>query len=286
MAYIFVGGSQRSGTSLLTTSLCAGEETNMYIGECPSLRKLLNIIHQMRQNFDAETGLHFGSRAALDEYASTIVRSYLSHTLTANAPATSLVLKEPHLTMLFPLMWHLIPESKFVLIKRDPRDIVVSMLRVGEKLADQGKTHLFNSGDVAAMALSAQEFYAPTINTANRNPAFRKAVTWVRYEEFVSDPATTIKQLRKTTGLKLELFDPENPTKRIHPTRKEARGESDRVKPWITEVMHGGAITSSRTGRFQEKLTEEQIMAIEKAVGTLLDVLGYDRVATSDRPGA
>lgn len=279
MTYFFVGGSQRSGTSMLASSLCSGEETNMYIGECLSLRHLLQLLRSLKQNHGNETDLYFGSENAVDAYASNTVRSYLSHTLSTNAPASSLVLKEPHLTMLFPWLWHLVPESRFIMIKRDPRDIVASMMRVGEKFAQKKQKHLFNSGDVAAMAQAAQKFYIPVINAAKKSPAFRSAVTWVSYEEFVANPAEIIDALRKQTGLKLELFDPEDPTKRIHPSRKEARKKNEQLKPWITDVMHGQAISQSRSGRFQEKLTEEQIAKIEAVVGPLMDVLGYEKVS-------
>lgn len=279
MAFVFVGGSQRSGTSLLAASLCAGEETNMYMGESSGFRTLIQTYASMVQRFDDETVFHFGSRNALDEYYSATVRLFLSHTLTAHTPATSLVMKEPHLTMHFPYLHHLVPNSRFVMIKRDPRDIVVSMLKVGEKLAAKGQKHPYNTQGVGRLAETAAQFYRPVLASSAKNPGFRQKLFWVDYQELVTSTETVIDELREFTGLKLELFDPADPTKRTLPQKVDSRKKSDRAQPWNTELMKNKGVSDASVRAFEKQLSDKQIAEIEKTVGGLIKKFGYNLVS-------
>jgi len=275
MSYIFVGGSQRSGTSLLAASLCAGEETNPYLGESGSLRALLQVHSFMNQRYEDEMACHFGSREVTDEYIGSCLRSYLSHTMAFHAPATSLVLKEPHLTMQFPLIWKLIPTAKFVMLIRDPRDIAASMLTVGEKLKEDGKGHLFNSGDFNKIAGTIGQFYRPTLAAIKASAAFAKSVVWVKYEDLVAEPEATINQLRAFTRLKLEQYDAADPTKRTHPAKLKSRKESTRAQPWNSDLMKQKGISEKSKGSYKNKLSKDQIKTIEKTLPGLFKRFDY-----------
>lgn len=278
MSYIFVGGAQRSGTSLLAASLCAGEESNPYLGESSALRKLLDAQAYMVKRFDDETKFHFGTRPVMQEFMSTTLRSFLGLTLASSAPATSLVLKEPHLTTHFPLIHTLLPEAKFVMSVRDPRDTICSMMTVGEKFKENGTNHLFNSGNVGKMAELVASFYRPIIQVAQQSKQFAATVKWVKYEQLVSEPEKTIDELRKYTGLKLELYDVNEPRKRTHPEKLKSRAKSQTAKPWQSELMAQKAVSTKSVGSFEEKLSEEQIAVIEKTVPGLLKRFGYKLV--------
>lgn len=275
MTYFFVGGSQRAGTTLLATSLCSGVETNPYLGESSGLRSMLQTYSYMVQRYDDESAFHFGSRGAMDDYYASIVRLFLSHVLARHSPATSLVLKEPHMTMLFPHIHKLVPQSRFIVMKRDPRDIVVSMLGVGKKLKKQGKNHLFNSGNLGKIAESIVPFYRPALAACANNADFKRKCRWVDYESMVSDPVATMDSLRKFTKLKLELFDPDDPMTRTLAEKQESRKTSEKSSIWRTELMNDQAISTSRIGNFEKELNEEEILVVEKAIGGLIKKLGY-----------
>ena len=278
MSYIFVGGAQRSGTSLLASSLCAGEESNPYLGESSSLRRLLDAQAYMVQRFDDETKFHFGTRPAMHEFMSSTLRSFLGLTLASSAPATSLVLKEPHLTTHFPLIHLLLPEAKFVMSVRDPRDTICSMMTVGEKFKENGSNHLFNSVNVGKMAELVASFYRPVIQVAQQSKKFAMAVKWVKYEQLVSEPEQTMDELRKFTGLKLELYDVNDPRKRTHPEKTKSREKSQTAKPWQSELMGQKSVSTKSVGSFEDKLSEEQIATIEKTIPGLLKRFGYKPV--------
>lgn len=275
MSYIFVGGSQRSGTTLLAQSLCSGEETNPYFGESGSLRILMQLHRHMTVRFDEETVFSFGTRKKNEAYVATCVNSFLQETLATQSPATSLVLKEPHLTMFFPHLWRLVPSAKFVVVVRDPRDVVASMLKVGEKLREQGESHLFNSGDIVKIAESIPPFYMPSLRFGKENPAFRKAVRYVKYETFLADPNAIMDDLRKFTGLTMEKFDPAARPAHVHPAAAKNARNNDRLIPWITEAMSGQPLDVTNTGKHAETMTRNQIKAVEEAIPNLMKRFSY-----------
>lgn len=279
MSYIFVGGAQRSGTSLLAASLCAGEETNPYLGESSSLQRLLQTYTHMAGRFDDEMVFHFGTKAVMNEYFSTMLRSFLSHTLATHAPATSLVLKEPHMTTLFPAIHAMLPEAKFVIIVRDPRDIITSMMTVGEKLKQAGSNHLFNSNDVGKMAAQIGAFYRPSLVAMQNNKGFAQSTVWVKYEELVTSALPVMDKLRGFTGLKLELYDPDEPRKRTHPAKLKSREKSERAKPWQSELMGQKSMSDKSLGSFRDKLNEDQIKEIETTLPGFFNRFGYETVS-------
>lgn len=276
MTYYFVGGSQRSGTTLLATTLCSGKETNPYLGESSGLRSLMQTYAYMLQRFDDETSFHFGSRQALDSYYASVVSGFLGHTLGRHYPAQALVLKEPHLTIHFPNLHRLIPDSRYILIKRDPRDIVVSMLKVGKRLEEKGKSHTFNSSDVGKIAETIVPFYRPTFNACRNNPAFKKKCFWVEYEELATNPVAVVEKLRQYTGLKLEEFDPEDPMKRTLEEKVASREKSANPEIWNTDLQRKKKVSSASVGSFADYLTKDQIKAVEDAIGNLITALGYE----------
>ena len=276
MTYFFVGGSQRAGTTLLATSLCSGVETNPYLGESSGLRSLLHTYTYMVKRYEDESAFHFGSRQTMDDYYRSIVGLFLSHVLARHTPATSLVLKEPHMTTYFPQIFKLVPNSAFIIMKRDPRDILVSMLGVGKKMKEQGKKHLFNSGDLGKIAESIVPFYRPTLNACARNAKFASRCFWIDYEAMVTNPNESVEKLRQFTKLKLELFDAANPGKRTLAEKVASRKTSKNPSIWRTTLMNNQAISKSRIGNFTNELTTDDIKIIEAAIGDLITQLGYD----------
>ncbi|MCJ9430776.1 sulfotransferase family protein [Kordiimonas marina] len=275
MSHVFVGGAQRSGTTLLATLLCAGPETNEYLGECGGLRSLLETFKFMRGRFPDEGINYFQSLPALDSYFRSTLESFFTLVLATQAPARRLVMKEPHMTLFFPHIYHLFPDSRFVLIKRDPRDVVVSMLKVGERMAAKGHSHLFNAGNVAEIAKNIRGFYQPVFGAADRNPAFAARCTWVQYETLVTNPEEVLAQVRNGTGLSLEGVDPHNPGK--HKGKADAGLESmDRLKPWVTDIQASGSLSNQAVGRYREHLDAEQLLEVEKATAFLIKKFGYE----------
>lgn len=276
MKSIFVGGSQRSGTSMLSRILSQGPETPPALAECAYLRVLVQAYQLGQLNFEGETSSYFESRETLQAYHSRLIRDFLEYVLQRYAPVMSLVLKEPHMTLLFPELYQLLPESKFVLIVRDPRDIVVSMLKVGERMAQQGKrSGLFQRHMIPAMVNEIKRFYAPSLVYRERDPGFRNACHYLKYEALVREPVQQVEALRRFTGLSLSEFDPQQPLQSAF--RKDSE-QSQRHSFWRTELSKQ-PISDQSVAQFQDSLTPDEIALIEREGADFMTAFGYQPVS-------
>ena len=59
MSYIFIGGSQRSGTSLVNQLLCSDEAANPFLAECSYMRHLIQPYISLRNQAPDEIPYYF-----------------------------------------------------------------------------------------------------------------------------------------------------------------------------------------------------------------------------------
>lgn len=273
MSVIFVGGSQRGGTTLLQTLLCQDRTVNPLIQEAKYFRHLVAAYRFGRGQFDVETKDYFRD---LDDYVAfnrSMVRTFLKHTLELFPGRKHLVLREPHLTMLFPELAELLPKAAFLCVVRDPRDVVASMIDVGGKLKQQGASdamaRLFGSRDIPQICAHFLSFYEPLFKS--KVPGFRDRLLFLRYEDLVRAPGKQMEALRKFTGLKLQDVDPtaEPDTGRVD----HARG-SRYQNAWKTE-KDGRALSDGSIGRHVEVLKSGEIEEVEKLCGRYMAQFKY-----------
>lgn len=273
MSYFFVGGSQRSGTSLMLRILCDDAETNPMFGECAYLRALMQAYEVGLQTFD-ELMYLFDSREQFRDFHAELVRRFLAHTSARFAPARHLVLKEPHMTLYFPELHELLgDEARFLVLMRDPRDVIASMLDVGRRMAAQGISHLFNQGNLFEMVNQFKFFYVKCFAACNQNPTLRRQLLVVRYENLVSQPEQELEKIRAFTGLALS-----NAGKQAPGAEKLRAQSSERQQLWRTELS-GQAISASKINNYREKLTHLQIQQIEAQCQDIMKIFGYQRSA-------
>ena len=193
MALFFIGGSQRSGTTMLQTILCQDESVNPLIQEPKYFRHLISAYKFGKDSFKGETRDYFTDMAEYTAFNTRIVRSFLKQTRALFPGTKHLVLREPHLTMLFPELAELLPAARFICVVRDPRDVIASMIEVGQRLDHPSlnqdvMARLFRSRDMAAISRHFLSFYKPVLRC--RQPGFRRRLHFLRYEELVKNSDT------------------------------------------------------------------------------------------------
>ncbi len=274
MAVFFVGGSQRSGTTLLQTILCQDEAVNPLIHEAKYLRHLVRAYGYGKRWYKEETRDYFRDRRQYVTFNRQIVRSFLRNVRGLFPNASHLVLREPHLTRWFLELGELVPEAKFLCVVRDPRDAVASLIEVGHKMPESSKIYdsvgrILNSGNIKAIADHYLGFYYHVLNFA---PAkFLPRLLFLRYEDLVTEPESSIRSLRDFTGIELKHFDPykDPDTGRVHYDEL-----ADNRKAWTTESNQKG-ITNSRIGRYAEVLTETQIRELTEHLADFMSRFDY-----------
>ncbi len=267
--FIFVGGCQRSGTSLLQGMLCSDETSNPRITEAEYLRQLVETYSKAKQSFDYSLIDYFDDADAFRRFHSAWITTFLERTLRRYPPASRLVLKEPHLTRYFPDLWELIPQARFVVLVRDPRDTLLSMLEVGKRLAAKGSNHFLARAELKSLIPHYLSFYRPCLQ--KRDQRFRRNLMFIKYEDLVTSPATVLESLRSFTGLALNHVDLADPWKRA---LRPIDAPHERQKPWRTS-LYGKGVVATSVGRYRRDLSPQEVRVIDEGLRSFYPLFGY-----------
>ena len=280
MKTIFIGGSQRSGTTLLNKFLCLDQHTNPKIAEASYLRELVSAYKNALLDFDHDSASYFENQNDLRQFHSSIINLFLNRTLKRFPGTSTLVLKEPHLTQFFPELFDLVPHARFIISVRDPRDIIASMIQVGERMQASGQQHFFQQRNMPLLCQQVLSFYAPGLN--NQNPAFRKNLLIIRYEDFIQQTETVKRNLAQFSGLELDFASNTHPNQSMQgesmqddaTTVDPNHPDQKRYQPWITQ-NNSKEINDSSIGNYKKILTAAEIESINRQMQVFMKLFNY-----------
>ncbi len=272
MTYFFVGGCQRTGTTLLQSVVCSDETTNPLIYESFLLLHLVEAYAKGKLHYEVRGKDYFADPQAYRLFHRQWVTAFLESTRNRYAPAANLVLKEINLTKLFPLLHELIPEAKFLLIVRDPRDTIASLIKVGERMGAEGRQNLFAGRDMSRLAEYYKSFYRPCLKV--QDPKFRKNLMVVKYENLVGDTETELERIRRFTGLELKDFKANQAWTRSQVDFEELKAW-DLHRPWDSDLW-GKKLSPKRVGSYKQVLTDEEARAVAQECADVFHVFAYE----------
>ncbi|HAJ76524.1 MAG TPA: hypothetical protein DCM64_08710 [Gammaproteobacteria bacterium] len=168
---------------------------------------------------------------------------------------------------LFPYVIELIPTCKFVIVVRDPRDIITSMIEVGKRKQELGEQHFFQKRDIKHLCEYIKFFYAPVFSSANQE--FLAKVAVLKYENLINKPESIQQQLRQFTTMKLD-FDARTEV----PEDGYLEGPKPRYKPWRTKLSSGG-LSDKSIGSYKTILSDEEVARIEVELGAFMERFDY-----------
>lgn len=276
MSCFFVGGINRSGTTLLQSILCSDDTTNPLIHEASYLRSIVDAYDSGRRKFEEHNKYYFDSVGELREFTARWAGEFIGLVRRRYPQARHVVLKHPPLTPRFPLIHELLSgtgeDVRFFIIVRDPRDVIASLVRIGERLRAQGDPEGATlPRDMSRLGNYYQMTYMPALG--HPDAEYRRRVTMVRYEDLVTDPAPVIETLRRASGLALAGFDA---LADWHDSRIDLEGLKKTGNAWLSELW-GKGISAANIGSYRATLTAEEIATVEKVCAGPLRTFGYNQ---------
>jgi len=259
---IFVGGAMRTGTSLLQNILCTAPSANDMMLECQYLTEQLSLHVHSHQKSDRALEDFFDGKDALTSFSKKIVYDFLRQTYIQQGSPKHLILKHPEMTVFFPLLADFLPEARFIVSARDPKDVVTSMLVVAEKQKKSGRTSNMVQADrdMSRLTHLFLSFYRGLGDT----PEGR--IKYIKYEDLVTKTPLLLPELSAFLGLDLSGYDPQAIWKYTRPVKYN---EAFNTK------IRGKSLSNSSIGNYKDKLSKEEITVIEQIAGDFMTFFRY-----------
>ncbi|MGI8651137.1 MAG: sulfotransferase family protein [Rubrobacter sp.] len=178
-------------------------------------------------------------------------------------PGRYLVVKEPHGSIGADIISRAFPESRMVVLLRDPRDVTASKLDAARpgSWAKKGDLYEKLGGDETKYVNSRAYGYVRDLDYARRAyEAHPGPKATIRYEDVRAEPEIHLEKLLRELGLRYRKEDIARVVEKHDWSNvpREQRGS-------------GKILRKARPGGYREDLTEEQIHLIEKATAHYLD---------------
>jgi hypothetical protein len=187
-----------------------------------------------------------------------------------------LVIKEPNGSIGAPLLMEALPESRMILLVRDPRDVVASSLdarREGGWNFQRNKERYKDGkeppkkGSVAFAEGRARNYLQGMGNAKKAYDAHEGAKVLVRYEELRTDTLGEMKRIYSTLGIRV---DEEELERVVHKHSWENIPEEEKGE--------GKFYRKASPGSWREDLTSEQAEMVERVTAPLLEELYPEKV--------
>jgi hypothetical protein len=176
--------------------------------------------------------------------------------------------KTPRYVRSIPTLHELWPETKFVHLIRDGRDVCLSMMNWKKADSSAGRFATWKEDRVSTGAL----WWELNVRLGRQDGGSLTPDLYheVRYEALISEPEGTCEALCSFLGLPYD-----NAMLHFHEGREKADPNLDAKKGWrpLTPGLR----------KWSEQMSDEDLRRFEAAAGTLLDELGYPR-AVPDPP--
>jgi hypothetical protein len=204
------------------------------------------------------------------------IRNFVLDAATATFPGLEkedyLIIKEPNGSIGAPLMMEALPESRMILLARDPRDVIASSMdakgeggwnyeRNKELYLERGRVP--SSKDPDTFVEKRAKNYMKVVGKAKEAyDAHRGPKVLVRYEELRSDTLGTMKRIYSTLGIKVSEEE-------LAPVVEKYSWENIPEE----EKGEGKFYRKATPGGWREDLTPQQAETVERITASLLKEL-------------
>ncbi len=272
---VFVGGCMRSGTTLLQRVLVSAPGAGDFLNEAHYLAEQLALHARSRASWELRLSDVFPTVEAFDAFGRDTVLRYLARAVAAKGGPAAVVLKSPELTQHIPRLASWLPQARFVVSVRDPRDTVASMLQVAARHRAEGvESALTRAGrDMDWLVRYYLSHYQPVLRAM---PALHAQgrLFLVRYEDLVQRPAAVLPGLGRSLGLALApegLADQQTDVAYFDAERRA----QDPFFAGFWSPLYTAGLSAAPVGRHTEVLTADEVAAVERAAAGFNRVVRY-----------
>jgi sulfotransferase family protein len=267
---VWIFGSARSGSTWLRDMMKDMDRHQLW--EEPLVGQLFGEFHSRVPEVELSRPDFILANATRKGWIKAI-RNFVLECASYSRPGLSsrdyLVIKEPNGSIGAPLLMEALPESRMVLLVRDPRDIVSSMLdgaRQGgwmyqrRKESDEWKRRTGADKDPDAFIRNRSQKYLQHATSAKKAyDAHKGPKVLVKYEELRADTLGTMKRMYSALGIEVN---------------EEELGRVVGTHSWENipeeEKGEGKFYRKATPGGWREDLTPEQAKAVERVTASLL----------------
>jgi hypothetical protein len=260
MRITIVGGAQRSGTTLVQTLIANALPNAPLLPEAHLVCGIMNLRRRIGSGWTKASRFFCSEQDAVEFFKST-VDAYVGCIRSRYRSAEHLVLKDPGFMEVLPEISELLPEATTVVCLRDPRDIVTSFIKIGERERDGKQSTRYGRRDIHFICRKINASYRPFMKSDTP-----RGIAFVRYEDVVADPVGMLRRLANETGLPLQAGRLDSLV--------WLEDEYRHKESWRTELEGGPPVTDS-VGSFREVLNRQERVLVEKLCRALMAKFSY-----------
>jgi hypothetical protein len=254
---IFVAGAPRTGTTLLHALICTSPDVNDYIAECSYFSALLNPYIAALDTFDVHTKFYFDSKHALRDFHASILEIALKKIWTRTFEPKILALKDPVLTDNLHVLADLIPDARFAVTVRDPRDATLSVVMGLRRMNS-------NSTDTERLRVACDQYNRMYGAVLANKATFGDRLIFVEYNSLVRGG-----ELEKLSALGISSIRPDE----LWVSRTTDLRGSGVDDPWWSP-LYGKDMSTAAIGRYAGSLGRDQVDLIRGACADTAARLG------------
>jgi len=273
---IFIGGSMRSGTTILHKIMCTANEAHPYITESWFLVDQLRAYLWSLQRYDVRYRDYFGEQENFDRFTRDIFERFFRQTRQHLSNPQALVLKNPEISGQFPLLGSWFENALFVINVRDPRDTIASIVKVGEQhKSNNTKSEQSLMGrDMYALSNFFKRYY---VEAFDRNSPIRDRTLFVRYEDVMMNVEKQCERMGEFCGLSfsrekiITMGEEKAGSANMNPETRQ----KDPYSGAFWSELYNKNLSSERIGRHKKVLTPDEIKQIEKYCADFNQIFKY-----------
>ena len=278
---IIIGGAPRSGTTLLQNMLdchsdILGGPEFLHLPDIIELRK------KLRTSLDRKWINLICSYEDVDDRIREMIEGFLIS--FADKENTRLLCeKTPESVLVFSELAEVLPDARFIHVVRDPRATIASLLEVGKKAAQRGKTPPIQTRNLNVAIKCVKQCLEKGLDAVEK---VSDRLLTIRYEDLASEPEAVTKKICHFLDLE---WQPElcAPSDKKHIGEQAITVNSNEI--WYDKKSYNRNPTTESLEKWKQSLSPTHQIAIFNAFGSdsRLSELGYslsiEHLTTSER---